>query len=109
MSDLCHCDNCGKDTYQSPPVEYEKKKIKVKGGEIEVLATEKLKQQNPFTQKIEEKDVPKRKDLKPRAYKIFLQIGPSEYIIRDFCFDCLQIIKPKLVETWNLLESFDPK
>jgi len=111
MSQCCKCDICGKITYLDPPRELEYEEVSVEGSDqkIKKLKTAQIKRENPVTKKMEVVEIPKHKDLKPRAYIIQLHVGMSETIKRDFCFDCLQKVKPEILKAWDFLEGIQPK
>ena len=107
---ICHCDICGKTTYLSPPTEMVFKTIKDENGvEYKVPETSKIRRENPHTKKMETLDVPKMKDLEPRSYLVQLHVGQTEYIQRDFCFECLEKIKKDVKGFWDFLENIKPR
>ena len=113
------CDICGKDTYINPPYEIDEEEVEVDSFDFKTMKPTKvkipmakkgkMKRQNVFSGEVEEIEVPITKDLKPRAYMVQLQVGPSEYVQRDFCLECLESIKPQIKTLWDCLESIKPK
>ena len=92
-----NCDICGKATMVNPPTEFEK-------DELGVHKTTTMRQQNIYTNEVEEIKTYQLKDLFPRAYIVKLNLG-NESVQRDFCAECLETIYPKLNEVFELLSS----
>ena len=57
-----------------------------------------------------EVEEPEYEDLQDRIIRVELAIGfGAERISREFCSLCIEEVRDKLKETWNKLESYDPK
>lgn len=100
-----HCDLCGKVTYINPPTIAEKKIVVHGGQEYESVATTTIKRQNMFTGEIENVEIPKLVELKPKALIISLSAG-DESIRKDFCRECYakSRIKVAVDNLWAELE-----
>jgi len=98
------CDSCGKNTYFSPPFEYEKNE----DGSTKYI---KAKQQDVFSGEVKEVEVAKVNWLKPKTIILRLKVG-DESIAIDVCEECLNKtpeIKTKAKELWALLENIKAK
>ena len=82
-----HCDICGKTTYINPPTAVATKIVMHEGQGVEVTDTTTIKRQNLYTSEIENIEIPKLVELKPKALIISLSAG-DENIRKDFCRDC---------------------
>lgn len=119
------CDNCGKAGTIAPQTrvrtEMAEMEIQIpdpndKGNTItqkvgyEKPVTRTVKRQNVFTKLMEDTEEPELEDLQERIIRVELAIGfGAERISREFCSLCIHEVKAKLKETWNVLESYDPK
>jgi len=119
------CDNCGKHGTIAPQTkirtEIAELEIKIpdpenpgdlltKKVEYEKPVMKKVKRQNVFTKKMEETEEPEVEDLQDRIIRVELSIGfGTERVSREFCSLCINEVKGKLKETWNTLESYEPK
>jgi len=115
------CDRCGKETKLSPKCEpvFEEKEVEkvVKIGKI-VKKEEKIRKiekvpvmvdmlrQNSATGEMQRYQVQKVKDLEPRAHIVRLTLG-QESIQKDFCTECLDMCKSKLLEAWDFLMEIE--
>lgn len=94
-----HCDICGKLTYINPPTQVE---LDANGH----IVTTTIKRQNIYTGEIENIEIPKMIELKPKAILIHLSAG-DETVRRDFCRECYNAssIKVKTNALWVELEK----
>ena len=107
------CDMCGKETKINPKTEPiyeldekgEPKKDK-KGDPIPVMTV--VESMNFSSGKMIKQQVPKVKDLEPRAHIIKINAG-TQAIMRDVCSDCLPKIMPEIQALWDKLKTLRPQ
>lgn len=113
MAIIFKCDNCGKDTHMSP--EWEHQFEKNEKGEVlkdakgnPKVKTKKVREFDSGKSKTVERTVYDIKYKLPKTRQVRLNFG-EESTQKDFCEDCLPLVRNEVEALWARLGQFEDK